>query len=129
MSKKKGKRKLPKKKHNPPARTINTTLATMIGVEAKKENKKSLAKNPKANRHAKKTIEEVHSDSDSQSSGNSDNNGIGRNDNNAAQEVADHTILECMMKQAINDFSPIIAYKKTVMYWPPKYTCCRTYAS
>ena len=41
-------------------------------------------------------------------------------DENAAQYVADYTILECLMRQAIHDFSPLKHYKKTVMYWSPK---------
>jgi hypothetical protein len=41
-------------------------------------------------------------------------------DENAAQYVADYTILECLMRQAIHDFSPLKKYKKTVMYWSTK---------
>jgi hypothetical protein len=38
------------------------------------------------------------------------------------QQIADYTILECFMRQAIHDFSPLKPYKKTVMYWPTKNT-------
>jgi hypothetical protein len=48
------------------------------------------------------------------------NHKFGQYNKNDAQQVADFTILECFIRQAIHDFSPIRPYQKTVMYWSSK---------
>jgi hypothetical protein len=41
-------------------------------------------------------------------------------DDSNATLAGDYTLLECSMRQAIHNFSPVTKYKKTIMCWSPK---------
>jgi hypothetical protein len=70
--------------------------------------------------HARGHKKNKQSSSESEDSETNSNQRLEMYDNTNAQQVSDYTILECLMRQAIHDFSPLRPYKKTVMYWSTK---------
>jgi hypothetical protein len=116
---------------SPPAKKRNVNTAKVGGsskshktnVSSKQANTKKYNKQAHP-RHGKKVDEFIlPRDSTDNSTSDSDTEykrGKSLYNENDAQYVADYTILECLMRQAIHDFSPLKNYKKPVMYWSPK---------